>query len=421
MAFIADFHIHSKYSRACSKSLDLSNIHAWCQMKGIDLVATSDFTYPKWFKELYDKLEESEKGVYRLKKEYRNIYVPKTCVREIRFICSTEISLIYKRNGKVRKVHHIILAPNLEVVSKINIELEKIGNISSDGRPILGLDSENLLKILLSISEEIQLIPAHVWTPHFAIFGSKSGFDTVEECFGELSDHICALETGLSSDPLMNWRISKNDKYVLVSNSDAHSLQKLGREATIIEADCDYPSILNVLRNDHPKIKTIEFFPQEGKYYADGLRNEDLCFSPEESKRYNCVSPNTGKPLTIGVAHRVSDISDYPLGRKPDTANEYCYIIPLQEILSEILGVGVNTKKVQQKYFTLLETLGSEFEILKDIPINEIKLVDTVLAEAIKRMREGDVIIKPGYDGEYGVITLFDETERRPSNQMVLL
>ena len=425
MSFIADFHIHSKYSRACSRNLDLPNINAWCQIKGIDLVGTADFTHPTWFQELNTMLEECDLGVYRLKDEFISqnveVYVPEICQREVRFLCSTEISLIYKRHDKVRKVHLVILAPSLEVVAKINIKLEQIGNINSDGRPILGLDSEELVKILLDISSQIQVIPAHVWTPHFAVFGSKSGFDSIEECFGEMSDHICALETGLSSDPLMNWQISKNDKYVLVSSSDAHSPPKLGREATILHTECNYPAILQALRHDHSKITgTIEFFPEEGKYHADGLRNENLCLKPEDTKKYNLVSPQTGKPITVGVLHRVSDLADHPWGRKPDQASAYFYIIPLIEILSEILGVGPNSKKVQQKYFSVLEKLGSEFDILKNISLKKIVECDPVLGEAIKRMREGQVIIQPGYDGEYGVIRLFEKGENPNQKQKSL-
>ena len=425
MSIITDFHIHSKFSRACSRHLDLPNIESWCQLKGIDLVATADFTHPAWFKELNEKLEECDTGIYRLRKKFRgenvDVHVPEKCKKSVRFICSTEISLIYKRYEKVRKVHLVILAPNLEIVAKINTQLEKIGNIHSDGRPILGLDSEELVKILLDISPEIQIIPAHVWTPHFAVFGSKSGFDSIEECFGEMSDHICALETGLSSDPQMNWQISKNDKYALISSSDAHSPQKLGREATILETDLNYPAILQALRHDHKKILgTIEFFPEEGKYHADGLRAENLCLTPEETKKNNFVSPQTGKKITVGVLHRVSELADYKIGRKPKNATKVFYIIPLVEILSEILGVGPSSKKVQQKYFLLLKKLGSEFAILKDLSIAEISAIDKILGAAIEKMRKGEIIIQPGYDGEYGVIRLFEKGENLNENQKKL-
>jgi DNA helicase II / ATP-dependent DNA helicase PcrA len=413
MSIITDLHIHSKYSRACSKNLDLPHINAWCKIKGIDLVSTADFTHPEWFKELSEQLEESDEGIYKLKSEYEQIEFmpPPSCQnKEVRFILSTEISLIYKKGDKVRKVHLVILAPNLKTVAKINQELDKRGNIHSDGRPILGLDSKELLKILLEISPDIEVIPAHIWTPHFAIFGSKTGFDSVEECFEELSPHIHALETGLSSDPPMNWQLSQNDKYVLISNSDAHSPQKLGREATIFNTKANYPSILHALRNDHSQIEgTIEFFPEEGKYHSDGLRNEELCLSPEETKKLNGRSPQTNKKITVGVSHRISDLADRKHGKRPQTACDYWSIIPLPEIISEIEKVGVQSKRVQKRYFETISALGPEFYILKDAPLTDIAKHDEPLAEAIKRMREGKVSIQPGYDGEFGVIKLFEK------------
>jgi len=422
--FIADLHIHSKYSRACSKRLDLEHIEAWSKIKGIDLVSTGDFTYPAWFKELNKKLEEKEPGVYALKKEFKatDVRIPEKCERNIRFILSTELSLIYKKKDKVRKVHLVILCPNLETAGKINLTLDKIGNIKSDGRPILGLDSHEFLKILLDISPGIQVIPAHAWTPHFSIFGSNSGFDSVEECFGDLSRHICALETGLSSDPAMNWRLSQLDKYVLVSNSDAHSPQKLGREATIFDCACDYPSILNALRHDHSKVAgTIEFFPEEGKYHADGLRDENLRLDPEETKKYNYISPKTGKKITVGVLHRVNLLADRPMGFKPTTARGVWYIIPLTEIIGEVLQVGGASKKVDELYWKLIENIGPEFYILKEAPAPEIAKVHPLIAEGIARMREGKVIKEPGYDGEYGVIKLFKPRELVEREQMTLI
>jgi DNA helicase II / ATP-dependent DNA helicase PcrA len=418
MPLITDLHIHSRFSRACSRSLDLPHIEAWCQLKGIDLVATSDFTHPTWFKELTEQLIEVDEGVYEVRDEFRemaaDVIVPSSCVRPVRFLCSTEVSLIYKRGDKVRKVHHVILAPNLETVALINVELDKRGNIKSDGRPILGLDSEELLKILLDISPDIQMIPAHVWTPWFAIFGSKSGFDSVEECFGELSDHICALETGLSSDPLMNWRLSQLDKYVLVSSSDAHSPSKLGREATLFDTECTYPAVLNALRHDHSKVLgTIEFFPEEGKYHADGLRAEKLCLEPDETLACDGISPRTGKKITVGVLHRVNKLADRKMGTRPDSARDFWHIIPLVEIVSEILGVGVASKRVQSSYFSLLKKIGPEFYILKDAPIEDLMAVDPRVGEAIARMRDGKVIVQPGYDGEFGVVKLFKPNELR--------
>lgn len=385
-------------------------------------MATADFTYPAWFKDLHEQLEETEKGIYKLKEEYvdkHEVYIPDSCKRPVRFILSTEISLIYKKGDRCRKVHHVILAPDLETVAKINVELDKRGNIKSDGRPILGMDSKELLRLLLEISPDIQLIPAHVWTPHFAIFGSQSGFDSVEECFEELSGHICALETGLSSDPPMNWRLSKNDKYVLVSSSDAHSPKKLGREATVFDCNMTYSDILHALREDHSKIAgTIEFYPEEGKYHADGIRNENLCLNPEETKKYEFVSPKTGKKITVGVLHRISNLADRKMGFKPKTARNAWYIIPLTEIISEILQVGGSSKKVDEMYFKLLEKIGPEFYILKDAPIEKIKRVNGIIGKAIERMRTGKTIIQPGYDGEYGIIKLFRPEELVPKEQL---
>lgn len=420
--FTADLHIHSKYSRACSKNLDLPHIGAWCQRKGIDLVSTADFTYPAWFKMLHGQLEETAPGIYQLKKEFKDQHggaVPDSCRRPVHFILSTEVSLIYKKNDKVRKIHHVILAPDLKTAAEINVELDKRGNIKSDGRPILGLDSKELLKILLNISPDIQMIPAHVWTPHFAIFGSQSGFDSVEECFEELSGHICALETGLSSDPAMNWRLSQNDKYALISSSDAHSLQKLGREATVFNCEMTYPAILSALRQDHKKIAgTIEFYPEEGKYHADGIRDEKLCLEPEETERYQGVSPKTGKKITVGVLHRVNKLADRPKGAKPACAREVWHSIPLTEILSEILQAGPASNKVEALYEHLLCKIGPELVILKSAPIEQISSVHKQTGEAIDRMRKGRVIVQPGYDGEYGVIKLFKPEELVAKEQM---
>jgi DNA helicase II / ATP-dependent DNA helicase PcrA len=426
MPLITDLHLHSKYSRACSPRLDLPNIHAWAQLKGIDLLSAADFTHPRWFAELREQLEEVDTGVYELKKEFvrlaeDHVPVPEKCVRPVRFLMSTEVSLIYKKGGQVRKVHLLIMAPNIQTAAKINVELDKRGNITADGRPIIGMDSKELLKVLLDISSDIQIIPAHIWTPWFAIFGSKSGFDSIEECFEELSDHICALETGLSSDPLMNWRLSQLDKYALVSNSDAHSPEKMGREATIFDTDYNYPGILNALRHDHSKILgTIEFFPEEGKYHTDGLREEGLRLLPDETISHDFVSPKTGHPITVGVLHRVNDLADRPMGTRPKNGRDYWHIIPLIEILSEIIGYGPKSKKVQAVYFELLTQLGPEFTILKDLSIGEIALVNEVVAEAIDRMRRGAVIIQAGFDGEFGVIKLFKENELKTRAQTIL-
>lgn len=470
MPLITDFHVHSKYSRACSKDMDLPHLHAWAQLKGVDLLSAGDFTHPKWFAELHEQLEEvgpdggaeAGTGFYRLKDEFKlkgeamvrpfdkltagsahhdisnrgDVKIPPSCRRPVRFFLATEISLIYKKNGRVRKIHHLMVAPNLAIAARINIELEKRGNIRSDGRPILGLDSKELLKILLNISPDILLIPAHIWTPHFAILGSNSGFDTIEECFEELTPHIVALETGLSSDPSMNWRLSQLDRYVMVSSSDAHSPQKMGREATILDIEPTYGALLEALRHDRSKVVgTLEFFPEEGKYHADGLRAEGLCLLPDETVAHGYVSPKTGNKITVGVLHRVNKLADRAAGYRPDMdsaeartalrdgrlgARPFWNIIPLMEMVAEMLDMTVASKKVEALYFSLLEALGPEFTILREAPIRDIAGVNERLAEAISRMREGRVSVQPGYDGEYGVIRVFEEDELKRREQRVL-
>lgn len=415
MSFLADLHTHSKYARACSPRLTLPNMSSWCQLKGVDVLSAADFTHPQWFAHLEEMLEEAGEGIYAVKPDHlqeAEITVPESCQRNMRFVLGSEISLIYKKGDRVRRIHLVVLAPSFEVVQQINAFLGQRFNLHADGRPILGIDAEELMKHLMEISTGIEVIPAHVWTPHFGIFGSKSGFDSLEECFGSMSSHIHALETGMSSDPPMNWRLSQNDSLVLVSNSDAHSPQKFGREATLFAGELSYSQILKALREDHELVEgTIEFFPQEGKYYGDGLRKEKLYLDPAETKQHQFASPGTGKPVTVGVLHRIDDLADRPLGESHPSARPYWHIIPLPEILGEILGVGSQSKTVEKRYFELLEQLGPEFAILKDLPISRIAEADEVLAEAIRRMREKEVIIQPGYDGVYGVIRLFEEGE----------
>ena len=329
-----------------------------------------------------------------------------------RFMLTAEISCIYKKNDKVRKVHNVIFAPDFESVKNIQNKLSKIGSITSDGRPILGFDAKDLLDIILNVDEECFLIPAHIWTPWFSTLGSKSGFDSIDECFEELTSHIFAIETGLSSDPAMNWRCSFLDKFSITSNSDAHSPENLGREANIFDTDLSYYSIKNALKNnDDEFIGTFEFFPQEGKYHYDGHRKCGILWDPVESIKHNFICPECGKPVTLGVMHRVNELADredvdnYP-NKKP-----YHSIIPLKEILSEILKSGKNSKKVQNKFFNLIDKFGSELDILINTPIDLLEKDNPLLGEGIRKMREGNVIIKEGFDGEYGKITLFDKNE----------
>ena len=403
MFFYADLHIHSKYSRATSKNCNLEELALWAEKKGLSVISTGDFTHPAWFSEIKEKLTPAGEGIFKLKDSNS----------PVRFVLSVEISTIYKKWDKTRKVHHVIFAPDIECASNFREKLGTIGNISSDGRPILGLDSRDLLEIALSSGEGTALIPAHIWTPWFSVLGSKSGFDCIEDCYGDLAEHIFAVETGLSSDPEMNWRVSKLDKYRLVSNSDAHSPAKLGREATVFDTTPDYFSIMNALKTGEGYVGTVEFFPEEGKYHEDGHRKCNVCLNPDESKRLNNICPVCGKPLTIGVNNRVSELADRPLDNiiVPETAGKVFSLVPLPEILSEIMQVGTSSKSLNLEYEKLLHKFGSEFSILREIPADEISKDSPLLAEGISRLREGKVIKQPGFDGEYGVIRLFEKDE----------
>jgi len=401
MKFIADFHIHSKYSRATSPSMDLDNLDRWAEVKGIKVLGTGDFTHPGWFKTLKEKLEPAEPGLFKL---HDSSFT--------RFILTSEISCIYSKNKKVRKVHIIVLAPSFEVVEKINAKLSEIGNLKADGRPILGLDAKELAKIVLDADKNCLVVPAHAWTPWFAIFGSKSGFDSIEECFEDYSKYIYAIETGLSSDPKMNWRLSQLDKIALISNSDAHSPRKIGREANVFDTELSYDAIYDAIKTkDKNKfLYTVEFFPEEGKYHYDGHRLCDLSLSPQESKKYNNICPRCGKPLVIGVLNRIEELADRPVEFVPENAIPFKSLIPLEEIIAESMGVSTASKKVVEVYNSLITNLGNEFKILLELDKKEIESKSSArLAEGIIKMREGKVFIDPGYDGVYGKIKIFDK------------
>jgi len=418
--FIADLHIHSRYSRATSRDMTPEGISYWSQLKGIRVVGTGDFTHPGWVRELQDRLVRQENNLYKLKDAPDG--VPSRCRSDVFFIPTAEISCIYKKGERIRKIHLIIIMPSLELVTAFNARLSRIGNITSDGRPILGLDARTLLEMVLQISEDSLVIPAHAWTPHFSIFGAFSGFDSIEECFEDLSDSIYAIETGLSSDPPMNWRLSELDRVRLVSNSDAHSPSKLGREANIFESVLSYEGILNAIKSGKGFEGTIEFYPEEGKYHFDGHRNCSVCLSPEETRKHGKRCPICGRPLTVGVMHRVEMLADRDDGYRPPEAKPFYSAIPLQEIIAEALKAGVNTKKVQALYMKMLNDLGPEFDILLEVDIEEIKRsAGEVVAEGIKRMRKGEVHISPGFDGEFGKIRLFEEVERQEIKGQALL
>ncbi|MBN2061599.1 MAG: UvrD-helicase domain-containing protein [Deltaproteobacteria bacterium] len=412
MTFIADLHIHSHFSRATSRDLIPEILSLWAQKKGISVIGTGDFTHPVWISELREKLVEDGNGLLSLKPEFGKIVeseVPESCRRKTRFLLSGEISCIYKRHGKTRKVHNLILMPDFESVSRLNKKLERIGNISSDGRPILGLDSRDLLEMVLDTSERAFFIPAHIWTPWFSVFGSKSGFDSLEECFDDLTSHIHALETGLSSDPLMNRLLSSLDDYLLISNSDAHSPSKLGREANIFDTEMDYIHMIGAMTTRRGFSGTIEFYPEEGKYHLDGHRKCHVRLEPGETIKYKGLCPSCGKQLTIGVLHRVIELSDRD---EPELKKDFSSLIPLTEILSEIIGCGPASGSVQRGYEVLIKALGPELQLLMEVPLKRIEEKGgPVLAKAIERMREKKVIRLGGYDGEFGTIRLFHESE----------
>ncbi len=419
MKFFADLHIHSKYSRATAKNLDLEHICQSAQIKGISIVGTGDFTHPGWFEEIQQKLMPTPDGFYKLAPDIKALCdekIPAACRADVLFMPVTEISNIYKKNGKTRKNHNLVILPDLEAVRKFNNKLEKIGNIQSDGRPILGLDAKYLLEIVLETSEKGGLIPAHIWTPWFSVLGSKSGFNAITECFEDLTPYIFAVETGLSSDPAMNWRVSNLDDFTLISNSDAHSPGNIGREANLFDTERTYESLIAALKKNKSKgfSGTVEFFPEEGKYHLDGHRNCKQRLWPEDTRRQEGICSHCGKPLTLGVLYRVEELADRSPVAQPTNAPPFHYAIPLADMIAETLGVGPKTKKVQQLYLKTIEMLGPEFEILHSLGIEDIKQTGIpLLHEAIRRMRRGELDISPGYDGEYGKINIFKPGERK--------
>ena len=410
MKMIADLHIHSRFSMATSKEGTPENLDFWARKKGISLIGTGDFTHPVWREELKERLVSEGNGLYRLRDEYVKEESRKFPGEGTRFVVSGEISSIYKKNGKTRKVHNVILLPGLEAADAMAQRLEKIGNIHSDGRPILGLDSHDLLEMMLDVCPEGILIPAHIWTPHFSVLGAKSGFDSVEECFEELAPYIHALETGLSSDPAMNWRISKLDRYQLVSNSDAHSPSKLGREANLLDIDCSYEGLYRAIQTGEGLEGTVEFFPEEGKYHFDGHRKCGVSLSPVEAERLGGICPVCGKKLTMGVDHRVEQLADRAEGFVRKDGKRYESLVPLPEVISTCMGYSAASKKVQGCFEQMIQTLGTEFDILRNVPSEDIKsCAGERIAEGIENVRTGNVKRIPGYDGEYGKIELFDE------------
>lgn len=411
MEFVADFHIHSKYSRATSKDMDVEHLAYWAKLKGIQLLGTGDFTHHLWLEELRSKFEDKGNGLY--------------AYGGINFILTSEISSIYSKNGKGYRIHNVIFAPSFKTVEKINERLSGLGNLASDGRPILGLDAAELARIVFGIDPDCFIVPGHIWTPWFSLFGSASGFDRIEDCFEEQTKNIYCLETGLSSDPAMNWRISALDRFSLISNSDSHSPQKIGREANVFDCELSYKDIIDALKTKDKKrfLYTIEFFPEEGKYHYDGHRLCGINFSPKESKAHKNICPKCNKSLTIGVMNRVDQLADRPEGFKPQDAVPFKNLIPLDEIIADVKGMGKVSQAVEREYHSIISKFGTEFEVLGKVPKDDLsKGMNERIVEAIMRVREGRVKLIPGYDGEYGKISIFgdDEKPKKAEEQLSL-
>lgn len=406
MRIVADFHIHSPYARAVSKEMTLENLDFWARIKGIDILGTGDFTHPLWIKEIKSKLEPAEPGLYKL----RGLTSLHEVKPRVRFVLTSEISSIYSKGGKGRRIHSLIFFPSIESVEKFNAIVGARANLRADGRPIVGIDAKELLKIALDIDRDAFFVPAHVWTPWFSVFGSKSGFNSMEECFDEYTKHIFAVETGLSSDPLMNWRWSHLDKVALLSNSDSHSLRRIGREANIFDTKLSYFDIINAIKSKDPKrfLSTIEFYPEEGMYHYDGHRACKIRFHPSETKKVGNRCPACSRPMTIGVMNRVEELSDRPEGFKRKDAIPYKNMVPLDEIIAEAFGVkSALNKRVQETHGKMIKEFGNELGILFDLPLVNFSSLQPEIGEGIKRVREGKLFINPGYDGEYGKVKIF--------------
>lgn len=388
----------------------VENIAEYAELKGIKLMGSGDFTHPEWLAMLKEKLKPTHNGLF----VYKNTY----------FILSAEVNNTYTKNGRLRRVHNLIFSPSFEDVEKINDHLSRFGNLRADGRPTLALDSKEMLEKILECSPDSFLVPAHIWTPWFALFGANSGFDSIEECFEELKREVPALETGLSSDPPMNWRLSSLDPYTLISNSDAHSPRKIGREANLFDCELSYNTIKDTLKKKDKTrlLSTIEFFPQEGKYHYDGHRKCNIRLSPKESMLNNDICPVCGKPLTVGVMHRIELLADRSEDTVPSNAIPYKHLAPLEEIIAEALSIGVHTAGVRSKYLNLVRNLNGEFEVLLNAPLSEIaKYSDERIREGIERVREERLTVIPGFDGVFGTIKIFGEEERKEEKPQMTL
>lgn len=409
MRIIVDFHIHSKYSRATSKDMEIVNIVRWADKKGIGIIGSGDFQHPAYFGELKNKLEPAEPGLFKLKK-FKS---------KARVVLTTEISNIYKQGNKTRKIHTLIFMPDIYRAEQFSKFLSKKGNTDSDGRPIFGFSVRELVKITLDICPNAMIVPAHVWTPWFSVFGSKSGFDSLEECFGDYTKYIKAIETGLSSDPSSNWRISGLDSVALISNSDAHSARKIGREANVFDSSLDYYEIKKIIETKDKKkfLFTIEFFPEEGKYHYDGHRLCGVSYHPREAIALKNRCPVCFKPLTLGVLHRIEEIADRPWDYIPPDAIPQKHLIQLEEIIADSFNMSPQSKKVQYEYEKILSKCGTEFEVLLDLSEEELRknISDKRIIEGIMKMRREEVNIIPGFDGVYGKISIFGKGQEKKS------
>ena len=410
--FVADFHVHSRYSRATSKDLTIQTLAKWAKLKGIGVLGTGDFTHPLWLQELKETLRQTGTGLY----EHGGV----------QFLLTCEVNTLFYKGGKAHQIHHVLFAPSMEAVERINQALAPFGSLEIDGRPTFQMEAWRLVEVVLGIEPRAVIVPAHAWTPWFAVFGSIAGFDTIEECFEYRAKDIFILETGLSSDPAMNWRLSSLDRYALISNSDAHSARKIGREANVFDCDLSYDAIVQALRTKDPRrfLSTIEFFPEEGKYHFDGHRACGIRWAPAETKQHGFRCPACGRKVTVGVMHRVEALADRPEGTVPMGAIPFQRIVPLEEIIAEALGVNPGTQAVDREYQTLVYTGGSEFRVLLELPEDELRrFTSPHVAEGILRMRRGQVTVEPGYDGEYGTARLFAGSESAtaaPEQQMTL-
>lgn len=419
MRLIADLHIHSRFARAVSKDMSIPTLETWGEKKGIELIGTGDCTHPEWFRELRAELEEDGSGFLKRKGS----------ASRIRFLLSVEISCIFSRGGATRRIHLVICLPDFKSAGAMNARLGWTGNLKADGRPILGMDVQEVVKIALEASPECLIIPAHAWTPWFSLYGSRSGFDSIEECFGELTQHIQGIETGLSSDPAMNWRLPELDGKTIVSFSDAHSPRNIGREATIFELEeASFTKLRSAMRFPFPTeqdlnriVSTVEFFPEEGKYHWDGHRLCKVRWAPQETQNHHGQCTVCGKPVTVGVMGRVEKLAKRPAEYADSRRPPFKRMVPLAEIIGGALGVGKLTKSVTKEYDALLKNAGTEFAVLMDIPKNELDGVTTQkIADGIRRVREGRLSIAPGYDGEYGTVKVFSDDERRKTEQGAL-